>query len=45
MNMEGTSQSQNVYQEIIVLIGDVTYAINYLLQKGLERVAGIEPAP
>ena len=45
MNMEGHSQSQDVYQDSMVLIGDVNYAINYLLQKGLERVAGIEPAP
>lgn len=36
MNMEGTSQSQDVYQKIIVLIGDVTYAIDDLLQKGLQ---------
>ena len=35
--MEGTLQSQDVYQEIIVLIGDVTYAIDDLLQKGMQR--------
>ena len=34
--MEGSSQSQDVYQEIIVLIGDVTYAIDDLLQKGMQ---------
>ena len=34
--MEGTSQLQDVYQEIIVLIGDVTYAIDDLLQKGMQ---------
>ena len=34
--MERTSQSQDVYQEIIVLIGDVTYAIDDLLQKGMQ---------
>jgi hypothetical protein len=34
--MEGTSQSQDVYQEIIVLIGDATYAIDDLLQKGMQ---------
>ena len=36
MNMEGTLQSQDVYHEIIVLIGDVTYAIDDLLQKGMQ---------
>ena len=35
MTMEGTSQSQDVYQKIIVLIGDVNYAIDDLLQKGI----------
>ncbi len=34
--MEGTSQSQDVYQQIIVLIGDVTYAIDDVLQKGMQ---------
>tara|TARA_B100000674_G_C37487531_1_gene754334 strand:+ start:368 stop:481 length:114 start_codon:yes stop_codon:yes gene_type:complete len=36
MSMEGTSQSQDVYQQIIVLIGDVTYAIDDVLQKGMQ---------
>lgn len=36
MNMEGHSQSQDVYQESIVMIGEVTCAIDYLLQKGMQ---------
>ena len=36
MNMEGHSQSHDVYQESIVLISEVTYAIDYLLQKGMQ---------
>ena len=33
MNMEVSSQSQNAYQEIIVWIGDATYAIDHPQQK------------
>ena len=34
--MKEHSQSQDVNQESIVLIGEVTYAIDYLLQKGMQ---------
>ena len=36
MNMEGTSQSQDIYQKIIVLIDDFNYTIDDLLQKAMQ---------